>query len=59
MKLPCVLTLVCSDPCAQLGEVDVWDSFSVNNTCFIAQDLSAHCACKVSGNKVEGQRADY
>lgn len=30
---PCTLT-VCSDPCAQLGEVHVWDSFAVTNTCF-------------------------
>lgn len=38
---------VCSDPCARLGEVDVWDSFSVNNTCWIALNLSAHRVCKL------------
>lgn len=29
---PCTVRFVCSDPCAELGEVDVWDSFSVSNT---------------------------
>lgn len=33
------VNFVYSDPCAELGEVDAWDSFSVNNTCFIAPNL--------------------
>ncbi|CAB1449579.1 unnamed protein product [Pleuronectes platessa] len=31
---------VAADPCAELGEVDVWNSFTLNNT-FIAQNLTA------------------
>lgn len=47
---------VCGDPCAQLGEVHVWDSFSVNNTCLIAPNLSAHCVCKLPGNNACGAK---
>lgn len=36
---PCTLT-VCSDPCTQLGEVHVWDSFAVTNTCFCCTRFS-------------------
>ncbi len=42
------VNFVCSDPCAELGELDVWDSFSVNNTCLIALNLLAHDICKLS-----------
>lgn len=38
----------CSDPCAELGEVDVWNSFLVNNTCFIALNRLPRCVCKLA-----------
>ena len=38
-----------SEPCADLGEVDAWDSFSVNNTGFICLYLTL---CKLSGSHV-------
>lgn len=50
------LHFVCRDLCAQLGEVHVWDSFSVNNTCLIALNLSVPHVCKLPGNNACGAK---
>lgn len=52
LKLP--VHFASDEPRVQLGEMDVWDSFSGNNTFHCAQ---LH-ACRLSGNYVLGQRAD-
>lgn len=54
LKVSHALTLkyvnsACSASCADLDEVDAWDSFSVNNTAFICLSLTL---CKLSGSHV-------